>query len=109
MRKLLIFALLGAFCAPGADRQLKAVIVDGMNNHDWATATRAIRAILEGSGRFTVDVSSFPKLPEFARYDVVIDNFNGGHTDTGTRWPAEAERALEAYVRGGGGLVWPAR
>ena len=76
-----------------------------MNNHDWAAGTRAIRDILEGSGRFTVDVSTFPNLPDFARYDVVVNNFNGGHTEQGTRWPAEAERALEAYVRGGGGLV----
>jgi type 1 glutamine amidotransferase len=88
-----------------AERPLSAVIVDGVNNHDWAAATRAIKTILEGAGRFTVDVATFPKLPDFARYDVVIDNFNGGHTATGTRWPADAERALETYLRGGGGLV----
>jgi uncharacterized protein len=105
MRKLLVFALLASGCGFAADRKLRAVIVDGLNNHDWATATAAIRTILEGSGRFTVEVSSYPQLPEFARYDVAIDNFNGGHTETGTRWPPEAERALEAYVRGGGGLV----
>ena len=76
-----------------------------MNNHDWAAGTNAIRTVLEGSGRFTVEVSTFPKLPEFTRYDVVVNNFNGGHTEQGTRWPPEAERALEAYVQGGGGLV----
>lgn len=105
MRKLLIFALLAACSDNAQDRQLKAVIIDGLNNHDWAAATAAIRTILEGTGRFTVDVSTYPKLPDFRRYDVVIDNFNGGYTETGTRWPPEAERALEAYVRGGGGLV----
>jgi type 1 glutamine amidotransferase len=70
-----------------------------------AAGTRAIRSILEGSGRFTVTVSTFPNLPDFSRYDVVINNFNGGHQANGTRWPREAEVALEAYVRGGGGLV----
>ena len=105
MRPGIICALLAASCAFGADGKLKAVVVDGLNNHDWAAATAAIRNILEGTGRFTVDVATWPKLPEFARYDVVIDNFNGGYTDAGTRWPPEAERALEAYVRGGGGLV----
>jgi uncharacterized protein len=91
--------------AAGADRKLSAVIIDGVNNHDWAAGTRAIQSILEGTGRFTVAVSTIPKLPEFSRYDVVISNFNGGHLSSGTRWPSGAEQALEAYVRGGGGLV----
>jgi type 1 glutamine amidotransferase len=85
---------------------LKAVIVDGMNNHDWASATAAIKQILEQTGRFSVvDVSPYPSLPDFSHYNVVINNFNGGHTATATRWPPEVERALVAYVRRGGGLV----
>jgi type 1 glutamine amidotransferase len=88
-----------------ATSKLSAVIIDGVNNHDWAAGTAAIRTILEGSGRFSVDVSTFPALPDFRKYDVVINNFNGGHTPSGTRWPAEAEKALENYVRNGGGLV----
>jgi len=94
----------GTLCF-GADGKLSAAIIDGVNNHDWAAGTRAIRSILEDTGRFTVDVYTWPKLPDFTRYDVVISNFNGGHTDKGLRWPAEAERALEAYLRGGGGFV----
>lgn len=101
---IIIFALTAASLF-AADPKLTAVIIDGMNNHDWAPATRAIQTILEGTGRFTVDVSTYPKLPDFSRYNVVINNFNGGHLETGTRWPADAERALEAYVRNGGGLV----
>ena len=103
---LVAFTFAVAACSGfAAERKLSAVIVDGVNNHDWAAGTTAIRTILEGTGRFTVDVATYPKLPDFSRYDVVINNFNGGHTETGTRWPAEAERALETYVRGGGGLV----
>jgi type 1 glutamine amidotransferase len=103
---LLIWAVTLA-CASGEapERQFKAVIVDGVNNHDWAAGTAAIKKILEGTKRFAVDVATFPNLPEFARYDVVINNFNGGHTNTGTRWPKEAEQALTAYIRSGGGLV----
>jgi type 1 glutamine amidotransferase len=97
---LLVFALTAA-----AQPKLKAVVIDGVNNHDWAAGTAAIRKILESTGRFTVDVATYPTLPDFAKYNVVINNFNGGHTATGTRWPAEAERALVAYVRSGGGLV----
>ena len=43
--------------------------------------------------------------PDFSRYRAVINNFNGGPTDAGIRWPGRVEEALEAYVRGGGGLV----
>jgi len=85
--------------------KLRALVIDGVNNHDWAAGTRAIQSILEGSGRFTVTVSTWPAVPEFKSYDVVINNFNGGHLTTGTRWPRAVEEALEAYVRGGGGLV----
>jgi type 1 glutamine amidotransferase len=95
-------ALLPAYAA---ERKLSALIVDGMNNHDWAAGTRAIRSILEGSGRFTVDVATYPQKPDFSHYDVVVNNFNGGHLDSGTRWPHETEIALEKYVRDGGGLV----
>lgn len=103
---VLAFTLAATACSGfGADRKLSAIIVDGVNNHDWSAGTMAIRTILEGTGRFTVDVATYPKLPDFSRYDVVINNFNGGHTETGTRWPASAERALETYLRGGGGLV----
>jgi len=77
-----------------------------MNNHDWEAGTRAIRSILEGSGRFKVDITTWPaKPPDFARYDVVVNNFNGGHLKDGTRWPRETEVALEKYVGNGGGLV----
>ncbi|HEY1493717.1 MAG TPA: family 16 glycoside hydrolase [Candidatus Solibacter sp.] len=98
-------ALLAVCASSAANRKLTALIVDGMNNHDWAAATRAIQTILEGSGRFTVAVSTFPAKPDFSKYDVVINNFNGGHTADGTRWPHDVELALESYVKGGGGLV----
>src|SRR3981081_813981 len=104
-QRILALALAAASCALTADRKLTAVIIDGVNNHDCAAAPRAIQTILEGTGRFTVDVSTYPKLPDFSRYDVVVNNFNGGHLETGTRWPTDAEQALEAYVRNGGGLV----
>jgi type 1 glutamine amidotransferase len=102
IRVVLVLCLaLHASAAP----KLSALIVDGMNNHDWAAATRAIQAILEGSGRFTVEICTWPAPPQFRGRNVVIDNFNGGHLANGTRWPREVEQALAAYVREGGGLV----
>src|SRR5437868_3641434 len=102
--RLFLAVQLAAALSPAAPK-LSALIVDGVNNHDWAAGTRAIQSILEGSGRFTVEVSTWPALPRFSGHDVVIDNFNGGHTATGTRWPRDLEQALESYVREGGGLV----
>jgi len=94
-----------AACALPAQTPLKVLIVDGVNNHDWQAATRMTRTILEGTGRFQVDVATWPQRPVFTGYAAVVNNFNGGHTEAGLRWPADLERSLVEYVRGGGGLV----
>lgn len=104
LRGLVAIALLPGMAAA----QIRVLIVDGMNNHDWQTGTRLMREILLRQGKFAVDVSTFSPedwRPQFANYQVVIQNFNGGHQENGVRWPAEVERSLENYVRGGGGLV----
>jgi uncharacterized protein len=98
----LLFALCIADAEPG---KLSALIIDGVNNHDWAAGTRAIQTILEGTGRFRVTVATWPARADFSKFDVVINNFNGGHLATGQRWPREMEQALVDYVRNGGGLV----
>jgi type 1 glutamine amidotransferase len=105
-----------AFAAPKPAPKLRVLIVDGINNHDWKTATKGITAILSATGLFTIDVSTTPPRgappaawdiwrPVFSRYDVVVNNFNGGDSPTGIQWPAPVEAALEAYVVAGGGLV----
>ena len=101
---------------PAVPPKRSVLIVDGMNNHDWERATRILKEILLESGRFTVDVSTSPPAsataeqwqgwkPDFARYDVVVINFNGGHTSKGVHWPKDVEMSLEDYVSKGGGLV----
>jgi type 1 glutamine amidotransferase len=113
---LLCVAPGGAFAAPPSADKLSVLVVDGVNNHDWPRATPIIKDILLNSGLCTVDVSTSPAgdapshawnqwRPDFSKYDVVLSNFNGGHTASGIRWPKPVERALEEYVRGGGGLV----
>src|ERR1700729_983320 len=118
-KALLALAVLAAVpCAALAQGAvpIRVLIIDGINNHDWQAGTRLMRAILSAEGRFAVDVSTSPGKdgpaeawkawrPEFKRYQVVINNFNGGHLNDGVRWPAEVEQALESYVRSGGGLV----
>jgi hypothetical protein len=94
----------------------RVLIVDGINNHDWRTGTRAITAILQSTGLFSVDVSTTPPAdaaaqawdgwrPDFYKYDVVVNNFNGGEKADGVLWPLRVRNAMEQYVTGGGGLV----
>ncbi|WP_192348535.1 ThuA domain-containing protein [Algoriphagus sp. Y33] len=92
-------------------RVSKALIVDGFSNHDWKQTSAVIKWLLEGSGRFDVEVSTVPldsterKLwdPDFGGYDVVIQNTNNIH-DLGLNWPTPAQEKLEEYVKNGGGL-----
>ncbi len=94
-----------------AHAQIHVLIIDGVNNHDWAAGTAGIRAILADAGGFSVDASTVtPETfdrwnPDFARYQVVVNNFNGGHTDKGIEWPKRVESQLETYIKNGGGLV----
>ena len=86
---------------------LKALIVDGQNNHDWRTTTPLIKATLEGCGRFQVSVATAPAKaedmgqfkPTFSDYDVVVSNYNG------QPWSKETSDNFEKYVRAGGGFV----
>src|SRR4051794_3504942 len=123
---LLIVLVLGWSLAPsralGADqpgKKIRVLIVDGMNNHDWARNTRILKAIMEKSDRFTIDVSTSPPTtqpseaqawenwrPKFGAYDCVFLNFNGGYQPkTGVHWPRELEKSFEDYVTNGGGVV----
>ena len=64
----LFLALCLAFFAVHASRaqvappKLKVLIVDGQNNHQWATTTPLLKAILEDTGIFTVDISTTPAV-----------------------------------------------
>jgi uncharacterized protein len=105
LQRLAILFFFTAGFADAQEKKLSVLIVDGVNNHDWAAGTRAIRSTLEGTGRFRVSVATWPEKPEFSKYDMVVMNFNSGHLPDSKPWPAELERALVDYVRGGGGLV----
>src|SRR5881397_1387484 len=104
---LFLFSL--ASPSSAADK-LRVLIIDGQNNHNWAAMTPPMKATLEKTGRFTVDVATTPDSkapkqawdqfrPDFSEYDVVLSNYNG------QSWPDDVNKALEKYVSGGGGLV----
>ena len=110
---LLLCVALGALlllpaCSTLAADKLKAVIIDGQNNHGWQATTPILKAAaLESSGRFTVDVATTPPhaqsmedfKPEFSKYDVVVLNYNGDD------WSEPTKKAFEDYMKNGGGMV----
>ncbi len=111
--KLNYFLILAAFFVTmlsssdvRADK-LRALLIDGQNNHDWKTTTPLIKATLEGCGRFSVDVVTAPAKggdmskfsPSFEGYDVVVSNYNG------ESWSAATRKIFDRYVAGGGGFV----
>lgn len=122
----------GVLSADGADK-LKALIIDGQNNHAvWPKSTIMMKQYLEDTGLFEVDIAR-PKFtwqgdrekeylplagvgetenldkskpdpgfaPVFSNYDVVVNNFGWQAAD----WSAATQKALEDYMKNGGGLV----
>ncbi len=87
--------------------ELKALIIEGQNNHRvWPKTSRMMKKYLEETGLFTVDiVRTAPKgtdpnfHPNFDAYDVVVSNYNGAP------WPKETQEDFVRYVREGGGFV----
>jgi len=112
---------------------LKVLIVDGQNNHEvWPKSTIMMKQYLEETGLFEVDIcrTKFtwkgerekaylplagvgetqdlkePKtdpdfIPAFKKYDVVVSNFGWKAAD----WPEETQKALEKFMKKGGGFV----
>ena len=93
-----------ASTAPAAE-PVKALIVDGQNNHNWKATTPILKSILEDTKLFTVDVATAPAkdtagfTPKFSDYSVVISNYNGAE------WPQATKNAFAEYVAKGGGFV----
>lgn len=83
---------------PGAEK-LKALIVDGQNNHDWKACTPVLKWILEDCGRFTVDVSttpassSAPKAPKGA----LTAEQKAEQQQAVAKWKAAKEEAWKNY------------
>jgi uncharacterized protein len=117
MKKMFLSLFLLLFCIglPGqpraqqqAKKKLAALIVDGQSNHKhWPETTQRLKRNLEETGLFTVEVATSPPAgqslenfrPAFARYDLVVSNYNGA------LWSARAQEDFEQYVQKGGGVV----
>jgi len=116
-----------------AEAKIKVLIVDGQNNHEvWPKSTIMMKQYLEETGLFTVDIKRTKftwmggrekaylplagvgetqdlKEPQtdpdfilsFKKYDVVVSNFGWRAAD----WPEATQKALEEFMKKGGGFV----
>jgi uncharacterized protein len=94
-----------------AAEPIRAMLLDGANNHDWKATTPVIRKALDDAKVFRTDVVTVDNAqvagfkPDWKQYDVVVLNYNTGITADAPLWPAETESAFQRYVSEGGGLV----
>jgi len=107
-RGLVVFGLICLMTTAAAyPGEIRVLIVDGQNNHNWKATTPVMKSILEDAGIFKVDVATSPPRgkdmsgfkPDFAKYGVVLSNYNGAP------WPEETKKAFVKFIRDGGGFV----
>ena len=95
----------GPVDAAKAAPKLRVVILTGASDlpyHHWRESTAFLRGVLERTGRFDVKVIEEVRgitPATLEAFDVAVLNYNG------PRWGAPAESSIEAFVRGGRGLV----
>lgn len=104
MRPIAALLLLTAALVSAQEGRLRVLIVTGRMDpsHNWRETTPVLKTILENAGRFDVTVTEDARgitTGSLARYDALLVHYNG------PRFGAEAERAVEEFVRGGKGMV----
>ncbi len=128
--RLILVAALAVFSIGLQAKSIRVLIVDGQNNHNWRAMTPFMKAQLEKTKMYMVDVSTTPQRtrvpgnlskekreaaikaanelnaknweewrPAFAKYDVIISNYNGQD------WPKPVQAAFEKYMKEGGRFV----
>ncbi len=99
-----VTSLLAAAAAPH-----RVMLLTGQSNryHDWTKTTPVVKAHLEDTKMFSVDVVTSPPAgadmagfkPDFAKYAAVVMVYEGAE------WPDATKRAFVDYMQAGGGLV----
>ena len=108
---LLIGAALWLAQTAFAASAMKALIIDGQNNHDWKATTPVLKKLLEDTKLFEVEVLTSPQVggdwstfkPQFGNYKLIVGNYN--EFPRGDKWPGEVMSAFEQYIRNGGAYL----
>ena len=121
------------FSACGKPAKMKALIIDGQNNHDvWPKSTIMMKQYLEETDLFTVDIDRTAYTWKAQREKAYLPLAGVGETEDlknpktdpdftpafekydvvinnfgykAADWPQATQKALEAYVSKGGGFV----
>ncbi len=102
---LVVAAAGGSLAAQPSGGRIRVLVLTGQSDlpaHDWRSTTPALTATLESTGRFDVRVEEEPReltSSALAACDLLVLNYNG------PRWGAEAETAVERFLRAGQGMV----
>lgn len=108
MKRLILTLLILAVAQAAAFAQsLKALIVEGQNNHGvWPKTSLMMKSYLEQTKLFSVDIVRTAKdgtdpnfTPDFSKYNVVVSNYNGA------AWPEATQTSFVDFMKKGGGLV----
>jgi type 1 glutamine amidotransferase len=101
----MLLALTGALAAA----PLRVMLLTGESNryHDWTKSSPLVKAYLDQTGLFAVDVVTAPPKgvetsdfnPKFSNYAVVVMDYET------MDWPAATKAAFADYIKNGGGLV----
>ena len=102
-----LLVLLACASSLAAAEKMKALIIEGQNNHgNWPQTTQMMKKYLEETDLFAVDIARTkpngedPNFkPEFAKYQLVLSNYNGAP------WPKETQETFVEFVKNGGGFV----
>jgi uncharacterized protein len=83
---------------------IRTLILSGENNHDWRRSSPFVRELLEGTGKFAVDMVENPgevleDAAAIATYDLLFSDYHGPD------WSAAAQENFAAAVRRGTGFV----
>jgi type 1 glutamine amidotransferase len=86
---------------------IKALIVTGQNNHNWAASSVILQKYLNESGVFVADLAVSPSKgedmsayrPNFSAYKVIVLDYNGDS------WSEDTNKDFLEYVKNGGGVV----
>ncbi|MGE3311665.1 MAG: ThuA domain-containing protein, partial [Limisphaerales bacterium] len=125
--------LVSAVLSQGAEGRLKALIIDGQNNHDvWPKSTIMMKQYLEDTGLFSVEVRRTRFTWQGHRHAEFLPRAGAGTTENlpnprpdpdfapdfkdyavvisnfgwqAADWPESTRKALESYMEQGGGFV----
>ena len=97
--KLIFLFLITLLQTNFAFSEIKVLLLDGQNNHNWKATTPVIVEALERDNLCKVTVSTSPPKkssqdewktwkPNFQNYDVTLTNYNG------EMWPEDVQKKL---------------